>query len=407
MKKFMAAALISALMIPALGLAQDMVSVSELYAQAQAMGGRWIGTYETKRGTVAVDAPIIVPDVEQMPVITVERARPLTQEWFDALEAEGRTKKGKNQLEYRTEVEGKDVKLFLGYEENGLSGYDAVHALWATHGEYIEKGLLGPIEPRSDHCAWDLDPSQPFARGTDMTVNGAMALLRQDLERFYPNDEIEVHPKEIEIKGSILTQNPDKGKKWRVPGEYKLYFVEQYMGGVPIFGEIGSQIGGNHFSISYTATRETNRKSDQLNVYRTGTRACAPQIDVYAQSEENYRVDAEVSRLRSVEIADVPLAPLDEVMANVEKLIDEGKIQSINSLRLGYLLYSNPDMTDHAWAVPRWVLDCTYESRENRGFEDKRLQMPIDAQSADPIIVTIGDEATFSVPALLTWDDVN
>ena len=55
--------------------AQDYVSVTELYEQAQAMGGVWQESFDTPNGQVTVDAPIIVPNVETMPVLTMEGAK--------------------------------------------------------------------------------------------------------------------------------------------------------------------------------------------------------------------------------------------------------------------------------------------------------------------------------------------
>ena len=59
------------LLVPTLALASgDMVSISELRQQAEAVG-RWTQTYETPNGKVSVDIPIIVPEVENMPILQV------------------------------------------------------------------------------------------------------------------------------------------------------------------------------------------------------------------------------------------------------------------------------------------------------------------------------------------------
>ena len=55
--------------------AQEYVSVSQLYDQAQAMGGAWQERFDTPNGPLALDAPIIVPNVETMPVLTLEGAK--------------------------------------------------------------------------------------------------------------------------------------------------------------------------------------------------------------------------------------------------------------------------------------------------------------------------------------------
>ena len=57
------------MIVPTLASA-DMVSISELRQQAEAVG-RWTQTYEAYGRTIEVDVPIIVPEVEKLPIITV------------------------------------------------------------------------------------------------------------------------------------------------------------------------------------------------------------------------------------------------------------------------------------------------------------------------------------------------
>ena len=84
MKKIIALMMTTLLLLPCVALAQGYVSISELYDQAQAMGGVWKETFETKNGTVTVDVPIIVPNIDQIPVLTLERAK-ISEELFDRI----------------------------------------------------------------------------------------------------------------------------------------------------------------------------------------------------------------------------------------------------------------------------------------------------------------------------------
>ena len=60
------------LLMPTLALANtDMVSISELRQQVEMMG-RWTKIYEAHGRTIEVDVPIIVPEVEEFPVFSVE-----------------------------------------------------------------------------------------------------------------------------------------------------------------------------------------------------------------------------------------------------------------------------------------------------------------------------------------------
>ena len=59
------------LLVPTLALASDdMVSVSELRQQVEAME-RWTQTYEAHGRTIEVDVPIIVPEVDELPIVPI------------------------------------------------------------------------------------------------------------------------------------------------------------------------------------------------------------------------------------------------------------------------------------------------------------------------------------------------
>ena len=60
------------LLVPTLTLANsDMVSVSELRQQVEMMG-RWTKNYDTPNGEVSVDIPVIVPDVDELPILEIQ-----------------------------------------------------------------------------------------------------------------------------------------------------------------------------------------------------------------------------------------------------------------------------------------------------------------------------------------------
>ena len=97
------------LLVPTLALASgDMVSVSELRQQVEAMG-RWTKTYEAHGRTIEVDVPIIVPEVEAMPIVTVEA--------YNAVENDALNRK-----EYPLKRQNSDG-WSIEYEESGLFSY--------------------------------------------------------------------------------------------------------------------------------------------------------------------------------------------------------------------------------------------------------------------------------------------
>ena len=64
------------LLVPTLALANnDMVSISELRQQVERMG-RWTKSYDTPNGEVSVDIPVIVPDVDELPILEIQAVTP-------------------------------------------------------------------------------------------------------------------------------------------------------------------------------------------------------------------------------------------------------------------------------------------------------------------------------------------
>ena len=96
MKKIFAA-LCTLMIVPTLALASgDMVSISELCQQVEAMG-RWTANYEAYKRKIEVDIPIDIPEVDAVPIVQVSG--------YYAVDQEGRlTRDGTNtisRLKYR------------------------------------------------------------------------------------------------------------------------------------------------------------------------------------------------------------------------------------------------------------------------------------------------------------------
>lgn len=229
--------------------AQEYVSVSELYEQAQAMDGWWTETFSTPNGEMTVDVPIIVPEVDEMPVITVEGAK-ISEELFDQI-ASGKKYGLKNELSYETELNGELLGFNLGREnddafgeESGKVGYDAVKGVFVHHGKFLNsrdnskwKGTM----PREGYYVWELDPDAVNVRKNDITVNKAMQLWHEDLALCYPDDDFTIRPTEIVLRGSTL--NPNAKSKDKRDGLIVIEGAEQLIGGVPLMGSISMSCG--------------------------------------------------------------------------------------------------------------------------------------------------------------------
>lgn len=415
MKKKIFAALCLTLTLPTAAFAAGgMVSVSELHRQAEEMG-RWQKTYDTPSGKLNVDIPIIVPDVEAFPVITVENDRPFTQEMADEMLKTAFEQDGLTYFHY--DMDGQPSEVIWGTLGMGMTeDYESAKDFGVSTGEWREgKWSNYDARPNDYRYPWELDMDSTYIRGGDQTVAQAMACFQSVIDEAYLNKGYTIAPKRIAIHGSTAVDGQSNGGK----GYYTIR-AEQVMNGIPMFGALCSTIGDNSFRVAYASSPETNRIANRLAPYCLGAEwRTNVFLKMYTSSDTDYNVNVSMNRIRTVELEDVPLAPLDRVLASIEKEIETGHIRNIHALRLGYMRYSNPDMEDYAWAVPMWVLDCDYvpDGKQDvvdsfhEHFELDRwtlyefAQIPLDAQTGEMKIITTGDEATFTVPTLTTWED--
>ena len=441
MKRWICLLLGMAMLAAGTASAQEYVSVSELYEQAQAMGGVWQETFNTPSGEMVVDVPIEVPDVEKLPVITVEKAK-MSEELFDQIR-QGKKGGDDDEHQYEVELNGKEMEFFLGRdnyyvygEQTDNTGYDAIQTLWIQHGDFrfsVGTGLMQKARPITYHDIEDVDMDKAYMRGSEQTVNDIMRLWQEDIELCLGEGFV-IKPTNIEVKGSTIIKNPGKDKVYKRNG-YTYVYAQQYVEEIPVFGAMS--LG---FGVHYVGTQAANRVYDRLRPYRIGVEHCRVDLTTISSNDESYRTMTDLVKVRTVVHEDIPAASLESVLDAISKEIEAGHIHNMESIRLGYILYSNPDMTDYAWAVPRWVVDCEYVTNDLKGdyerykkkdywdvkmvptIEDENVyvytgedapgmshysaRLPIDVQSGEPIIFTTGDEKVFSVPEIITWDDV-
>ena len=123
MKRKFALILSVLLLVCSAASAQEYVSVAELYEQAQAMNGWWKETFDTPNGEMIVDVPIIVPDVDTMPVLTLEGAK-ISEELFEQI-ASGKKYGSKDDLFFETELNGELLGFNLGRENDDAFGEES------------------------------------------------------------------------------------------------------------------------------------------------------------------------------------------------------------------------------------------------------------------------------------------
>ena len=379
------------LLFPTLALASgDMVSVSELRQQVEMMG-RWTKTYDTPNGKVSVDIPIIVPEVENMPILQVSA------------------------------VMGKDVAEEKGLhksvdQENAGAGifYDDFDVLSKLNANVDDAAMIFCANPKEIDLAflqvshndpnsmrggsWDyssdyyypneMNPETLFAEENEQmlsTANDALAVL---LQNYYGKENADYDVDYVEVRGKARkrvgrTKN-DLGayKKDYPKGTYYISF-RQKLEGIPIYAEIGHKMLTTNQTY---VTQEVALKCQRIRGIETNT--------LEYMDETSFILDTTWMREEKRIQEDVPLATLEDVMRALEKRIEEGYIRDIYALRLGYVCYPDDISPDIYALYPAWICDCIYANspreqimenivtdafRENFRYE----QILVDAQTCD------------------------
>ena len=379
------------LLMPTLALASgDMVSVSELRQQVEAMG-QWTKTYDTPNGKVSVDIPIIVPEVENMPILQVSAVM-----GKDVAEEKG--------LHKSVDQENAGAGIF--YDDFDIlsklnANVDDAAMIFCANPEEIDLAFLqvSHNDPNSmRRGSWDyssdyyypneMNPEMLFAEENDQpmsTANDALAVL---LQNYYGKENADYDVDYVEVRGKARkrvgrTKNDLGAYKKDYPnGTYYISF-RQKLEGIPIYLEIGHKMLTTNQTY---VTQETALKCSRISWININ--------GLEYMDEGSFMLNATWMREEKQIWEDVPLATLDEVMWALEKRIEEGYIRDIDALRLGYVCYLDDTSPDTYTLYPAWVCDCIYANspreqieknivtdafRENYRYE----QILVDAQTCD------------------------
>ena len=390
MKRF-AAMMGVLLLMPTLALANnDMVSISELRQQVETMG-RWTQTYDTPNGEVSVDIPVIVPEVENVPILQVSAVM-----GKDVAEEKGLLKS----------IDQENAGAGIFYDDVDIlsklnADVDDAAMIFCANPEEIDLAFLqvSHNDPNSMRMgSWDyssdyyypneMNPETLFAEENEQpmsTANDALAVL---LQNYYGKENADYDVDYVEVRGKARKR---AGRTKNDLGAYKkdypkaTYYISfrQKLEGIPIYLEIGHKMLTTNQTY---VTQEVALKCQRIRGIETNT--------LEYMDETSFILDTTWMREEKRIQEDVPLATLDEVIQALEKKIEEGYIRDIYALRLGYVCYLDDTSPDIYALYPAWICDCIYAIspreqimenivtdafRENFRYE----QILVDAQTCD------------------------
>ena len=379
------------LLVPTLALASnDMVSISELRQQVEAMG-RWTKTYDTPNGKVSVDIPIIVPEVENMPILQVSAVM-----GKDVAEEKG--------LHKSVDQENAGAGIF--YDDFDIlsklnANVDDAAMIFCENPKEIDLAFLqvSHNDPNSMRGgSWDyssdyyypneMNPETLFAEENEQPMSTANDVLAVLLQNYYGRENADYGVDYVEVRGKARKR---VGRTKNDLGAYKkdypkaTYYISfrQKLEGIPIYLEIGHKMLTTNQTY---VTQEVALKCQRIRGIETNT--------LEYMDETSIILDTTWMREEKRIQEDVPLATLDDVMRALEKRIEEGYIRDIFTLRLGFVCYLDDTSPDIYALYPAWICDCIYANspreqimenivtdafRENFRYE----QILVDAQTCD------------------------
>lgn len=370
-------------MLTAAAYAQEYQTVSQL---RESVPARWTTTIETKWRDVAIDAEIVTPDVEAIPVVKVGydlHPSPLTPEESGWVEVNDSYETGSLIL-YMTDDTGKPPRKINGRKVN-----------------------RDPVSKENWYGGFD--PNQTYIPLSDIRFSEIQDLIRDELVKFgYPPEDFDLEtPERMWLQHWYFAGT----KEDAAPAEILMNLYTK-LNGITVYGHILDAVRN---------TRGERARKDGFWDSMTTTVAYEGVIDRLSLLF--------ISHLLPVETLaeDVPLCSFDTIQKSLEQEIKKGRVRKIYEISLGYVLYCEPGAY-HEWGQkadyssifydvkPMWRVNCLKASGAQKELEesdedDERnsvayTQMLVDAQTGE--IIGQSDAADRSIfPGFLTWEDVN
>ena len=413
MKKILFA-LCTLMIVPTLALASgDMVSISELCQQVEAMG-RWTASYEAYKREIEVDIPIDMPEVDAVPIVQVSG--------YYAVDQEGRLTRDGTKLN-RIGYDGFDI-----YEEDGLLMYlgttCANGEIKAALFEQDKSVLLlayynSPSNLRTHKVKYDskvyypyeVDADEIYAEDNPQSAAEAKAYLERILGYFYPESDnsialryLEVRSRGHKVKG-LDDHNLGEYAKDYPMGTYVLS-IRQMMEGIPIYKDVGEKL-----------SPDLTRKKPEL--WKRSVRiAGVKNNDFRYMDSHRFGLNSIWLKRQEIQQEDVPIKPLNEILEQLESLIAKGNIRKVHALRFGYCVYFTGESSETYTLYPTWVCECDYAETakfEFANIEDwisdprwnyynKMLMFNAQTGNVESLMIETQEEAY--VPGIITWEDI-
>ena len=339
------------LLMPTLALASgDMVSISELRQQAEAMG-RWTKTYEAHGRTIEVDIPIYIPNEKELAVYdcsayTEYIKNPNSDDknnvysYNENLRELTKENDGTSEADIEVYGKGTELRIMLNNPEDLLGKNKNDNIKIKEYGFY----------------QYQVDDKVTYAENNEMSLEEAEKYLEEIVEYFIKDEYNGIDIDYIKIAG--------RGRKTKSYTDEELgEYVDYYPKGSYFFNYYQTL---HKIPIMMTIIATLNNKQEN-KIYGDlfeywGTTGGICQI----MDRNSFWLTIKWMKIEKEHEETVKLLPIEQIINTVEKEIKAGHVRNVYALKLGYIIYLNDRSPETYTLYPMWVLDCDYVENKNK-----------------------------------------
>ena len=341
------------LLVPTLALASgDMVSVSELRQQVEAMG-RWTQTYETHGRTIEVDIPIYIPNEKELAVYDCSAYTDYIKNPNDEDKTNVYAYNENLKELVKEESNDKSENAIIEVYDNGTE----LRIMFNSPEELLERNTRDYIKIKeSGYYPDKVNADVIYAENSDLSLMEAEKYL-EEIVRFFIRDGYDgIDIDYIKIAG--------RGRKTRSYTDEELGECADYYPKGTYFFNYYQKL--HHIPIMMTIIATLNNKQEN-GVYGDlfgfwGTTGGICQI----MDRNSFWLTIKWMKIEKEHEETVRLLPIEQIINTVEKEIKAGHVRNVYALKLGYIIYLNDRSPETYTLYPMWVLDCDYVENKNK-----------------------------------------
>lgn len=348
------------------GQEQKYVSITEL---REAIKEGWHQTYQDAYGrNVRIDAEIVVPDVQELPVVRY----------------------GYSDVTY-------DIPEGMASETDSVPGGFALQTDCPAYidilGNQTQELRGTDLQEEFQRRPWD--DGRAYAAENPFTFGQAKDWIGGLLEKI-TDGKAEFSVENLIVKRRFYRVKAGEMEKPFAQGFYQLDLYQTFHG-VPLMQN------------SLVTAHPTHSKGAPV---MGGT--------AFIASEEAFLLGLSFFQEEGTVAEDVPVLSFEEVLPLCEKLVTDGYVRDVARVELGYIGFLQKGVEDEYIAYPCWMLTCQYQqdpkAEVDKYFVDNPIaanvqgicqRVLINAQTGELFPVGFMDKELHFCPEVLGWEDVN